>query len=175
MQEMAITTDDMPTISAALEEMNLTQCSTNMEKTNIEKSLGIIYSAAAMMDNDFSDKEIIEACDILRPMLKHFGIAKKTDVVLNTYLQDAAQKECIEEAMVYIDDHMTPNEKLTIMNNILDIAKVDGLADAEAELIQTIVSVWSIPDDTEPLTFADDYADDWYFFEEEEGDAPKAE
>jgi len=139
----------------------------------IEKSLGILYSAAAMMDNDYSDKEIIEACDLLRPMLKHFGIAKKADVVLNAYLKQAGDKEAVEQAMVYIDDNLQPDEKLAIINHILEIAKADGLAEAEAELIQTIVSAWAIPDETEPLQFADDYADDWFFFEEEEDNNAK--
>lgn len=134
----------------------------------IEKALGIIYSGAAIMDNDFGDAEVEEACNKLRPMLKHFGIAKKADVVLNAYLSMASIKENVEETMIFIDDHFSEQEKLAILNDILDIAKADGLDKAEEELIQTIVSVWAIADDTEPLTFDDDYADDWFFYDEDE-------
>ena len=138
--------------------------------------LGILFTAAALMDGELADEEREVAIDHIGEAFQIFGYDDLDPAGIFEYASEVIEEngDIIQESVDLFGEYLSGEALATILQQMREIAGADDMDDDEADFIDSVEAIWlggedSDEEDDDDL-FGDDEDSEEDSEEEEEGD-----
>lgn len=150
---------------ANMDEETWEEMNESMGEYPFPHRLGILFTAAAVMDGEISEEEQEVAIEHIGNAFQLFGYDDLDPEGIFEFASEVIEEneDIIDESIELFEQYLSGEALATILQQMREIAGADGLDDDESEFIDAVESAWMGGDDDED----DDEEEDE---DEEEGD-----